>query len=108
MPLPGAVFRSPYPSEFTDSQGRVLSISVAWDDDLAGNTRNILSAQIHRDVGCKWATVIFANPTDVLLRKDLPPAPEGDTTMTAQQVRQRTGFRTIDDMLAAGQITASE
>ena len=98
--------RSPYVAEFADFQGRVLRLIVPWDDSVGG-TRNILSASVHRDAGCLWATVIFANPTDQLMRKDLPAAPEGDTTLTANQVRNRTGFRTIDDLLNAGQITAS-
>lgn len=80
-----------------------LRISVPFNE----TTGAILNGTVvHRDVGCRWTTVIFADPTDQLLRKDLPPAPEGDTTLSAQQVRQFTGFRTITDLLNAGQVTA--
>lgn len=97
---------SPYRCEFSDYEGRVLSITVPWDDS-PGGTRNILSpVAIHRDPGCLWSTVVFENPNDTLLRKPLPAAPEGDTTLTANQIRSATGFRTIDQLMGAGQITA--
>lgn len=97
---------SPWLYETRDYLGRVLSITVPWDD-AAGGTRNILSpVTVHRDPGCKFTTVVFANPSDQLLRKSLPAAPDGDTTLTAAQVRQATGFRTVDDLLNAGQVTA--
>lgn len=97
---------SPYEVEFGDYLGRKLIITVPWDDS-PGGSRNIQSpVTVHRDAGCLWSSIVFANPTDTLARKDLPAAPEGDTTLTANQVRSRTGFRTIDDLWAAGQITA--
>jgi hypothetical protein len=97
---------SPYECSFGDYLGRVLSITVPWDDSVGG-TRNIQSpVSIHRDAGCLWSTIVFANPNDALARKPLPAAPEGDTTLTANQVRSATGARTIDDLLGLGQITA--
>lgn len=97
---------SPWTYDCADYLGRTLTISVPWDDS-AGGTRNILNGTaIHRDAGCLYTTIVFDNPTDQLARKPLPAAPAGDTTLTALQVRQATGFRTIDDLLAAGQVTA--
>jgi hypothetical protein len=97
---------SPYTCGFEDYLGRELSIVVPWDDSVGG-TRNIVSpVSIHRDAGCLWTSIVFANPNDQLLRKPLPAAPEGDTTLTANQVRSATGARTIDDLLGLGQITA--
>lgn len=95
---------NPYNLSYPDYQGLVLSVSVPWN----ATTRAITSASVHRDVGCQYHTIVFANPTDQLLRKDLPAMTDAqtDATFTANQVRQRTGFQTIDDLLAAGQITA--
>lgn len=88
-----------------DYQGKTLSISVPWD----AGTRNILNGTaVHRDVGCMYHTIVFDNPTDQLLRKPLPSMTDAqtDVTFTAVQVRNATGFRTIDDLYAAGQVTA--
>lgn len=102
----GDVPGSPWQAEWLDYLGRKLSVSVPWDDSVGG-TRNILSpTSVHRDAGCLWSTVVFANPNDALARKDLPAAPFGDTSLTAQQVRSATGARTIDELLGLGQVTA--
>lgn len=87
---------------YVDYQGRVLSISVPWNS----STRAIQDGTaVHRDVGCQYRTIVFDNPPT---GKRLPSMTDAQTdlTFTAQQVRNATGFRTIDDLLAAGQITA--
>jgi hypothetical protein len=93
---------SPFVFEAQDYLGRALRVTVPFDDV----TKNILDGTVvHRDDGCLWSTIVFADPSGPL-RKGLPSAPVGDTTFTAQQVRIATGFRTYDDIMAAGQITA--
>lgn len=96
---------SPWSYETRDYLGRVLSITVPWDDSTGG-TRNILSGTVHRDAGCLFSTIVFANPNDQLARKPLPAAPTGNTALTANQIRTATGARTIDDLLGLGQVTA--
>lgn len=96
---------SPFVFSAGDYLGRVLRITVPWDSS-AGGTRAILNGTVvHRDAGCRWSRIIFANPTGPA-RKPMPSAPVGDSTFTAQQVRTATGFQTYDDIIAAGQITA--
>lgn len=93
---------SPFTFRATDYLGRVLSVSVPYDNA----TGDILDGTlVHRDAGCLFSTIVFAIPTGPL-RKTLPSAPVGDSTFTAQQVRIATGFRTYTDIIAAGQITA--
>lgn len=96
---------SPFVFEAQDYLGRALRITVPWDDSVGG-TRDILNGTVvHRDPGCAYASIGFADPTGPLHRR-MPDAPEGDSTFTAQQVRVATGFRTYDDIMASGQITA--
>lgn len=100
----GDVPTSPWAWECSDYLDRHLRITVPWDDSVGG-TRNILSGTVvHRDPGCLWNTVTFDVPIGPNAKR-LPAAPEGDTTLTAQQIRSSTGFRTIDDLMAV-QITA--
>jgi hypothetical protein len=93
---------SPFTFRTVDYMGRVFSITVPFDNA----TKDILNGTVvHRDVGCLYSTVVFSNPSGPL-RKQLPSAPEGDSTFTAQQVRIATGFQTYTDIVNAGQITA--
>jgi hypothetical protein len=100
----GGPIQSPWTYSTSDDPARPrLTISVPFNNA----TRAILNGTaVHRDAGCPFSTVVFANPSDQLLRKPLPAAPVGDTTLTANQVRNATGFQTIEDLLAAGQVTA--
>lgn len=96
---------SPWTYDSQDYLGRVISVSVPWDT----GTGNILNGTVvHRDVGCMFHTIVFDNPSDVLLRKPLPSMTDAqtDVTFTWQQVRNATGFRTYADIVAAGQCTA--
>lgn len=100
--MPKGVLESPYTYLTVDYLGRVLSVSVPFDTV----TLNILNGTlVHRDADCLYSTIVFADPTGPL-RKTLPSAPAGNSTFTAQQVRVATGFRTFQDILDAGQITA--
>lgn len=91
---------SPYVCEFLDYQGLVLRITVSFNDA----TRALTGALVHRDPGCLFTRIVWDNPQGAN-RKPLPAVPEGDTSVTAQQIRSATGFRTIEDVLAV-QITA--
>lgn len=97
--------RTPWVYQATDYVGLRLLVSVDWD---LGGTRNILGATVTRDPGCQYHTIVFENPSNVLLRKPLPRMDDDtvEVTLTAAQVRQATGFRTVDDLNAAGQVTA--
>lgn len=97
----GDPLTSPYYWASGDYLNRQISFSVEFDE----TTRDILSVLIHRDPDCLWTRIIWDDPSNNQKAKYSPTVPEGDTTLTAQQVRQATGFRTIEDMLAV-QITA--
>lgn len=100
----GGPIQSPWTYTTGDDPGEPrLTISVPFNNA----TRAILNGTlVHRDAGCRFSTIVFANPSDQLLRKPLPAAPVGDTTLSAQNVRQATGAQTIEQLLALGQITA--
>lgn len=81
----------------------MLTIAIPWDP-AAGATHDILDGtMVHRDPDCRFNRIYFDIPSR---KKSLPLIPVGDTALTALQVRQATGFRTIEDVIAAGQITA--
>ena len=93
---------SPWYWEAADYLGRKITVTVPFDNA----TRSILNGTvIHRDEGCLYVRIVWDNPTDATKAKRSPDVPEGDTTLTAQQIRSRTGFRTIEDVLAV-QVTA--
>ncbi len=94
-------FSSPYTWGCTDYLGRRLTISIPFNE----TTRAILNGiAVHRDVGCLWSRVVWGVPT-VPTSQRSPAAPEGDSTITANQFRNATGFTTVDEILAV-QITA--
>lgn len=93
---------SPWPWETSDYMGRRITISLPFNE----STGAILDGTvIHRDEGCVLSRIVWDDPTDNVKRKVSPTVPVGDTTLTAPQVRQATGFRNLADVLAV-QITA--
>jgi len=89
-----------------DVNGLHLRITIPWDDTVTGSgTGNIQNGTVvHKDPGCQWNTVVFDVPSGPNA-KPLPLAPDGDTTLTAVQIRNATGFRTITDLQSV-QVTA--
>jgi hypothetical protein len=85
-----------------DYLDRHITISVPFDESTRAIGNGTL---VHRDVGCLYTHIVFDDPSDTVKIKRLPVVPEGDTTLTAQRVRQLTGFRTIEDVMAV-QVTA--
>jgi hypothetical protein len=93
---------SPWVSEFRDYLGRVVRITVNFDDA----TRALTNAVLHRDTGCLWTKVVFDNPGDAVKAKRItaPADGQGDRTYTAAQL-SAVGYTTIDQAMAV-QITA--
>ena len=93
---------SPWQAEFSDYLQRRISIVVNFNDA----TRALVSAVVHRDVGCLYHTIVFDVPSDAVKAKRLaaPTDGAGDRTYTAAQMTAQ-GLRTIEDVLAI-QITA--
>jgi hypothetical protein len=98
----GDPFLSPWFWDARDHLDRVLSITVPFDN-VTGDILN--GIVIHRDPGCLYVRVVWDDPSDPQRAKRTPIAPEGDTTLTAQQLRQATGLRTLTDLQAV-QVTA--
>lgn len=85
-----------------DYQNRLITITVPFDEA----TRAIVDGTVvHRDDDCLWSHIVWDDPSNNQKAKRSPVVPFGDTTLTAQQLRQATTFRTIDDILAV-QVTA--
>lgn len=93
---------SPWYWEAADYLGRKITVTVPFNDA----TRAILNGiVVHRDPGCLYVRVVWDVPSSGSSKRG-PDIPEGgDITLTAVQLRQATGFRTIEDVLAV-QVTA--
>lgn len=101
----GDPIQSPWTYSSSDDPNEPrLTIVVPFNN----STRAIQNGTVvHRDAGCDENTIVFGNPTDQLLRKPLPQAPVGDTTLSSNQVRNALGIsNSIEALLALGQITA--
>jgi hypothetical protein len=84
-----------------DSQGRHITITIPFNN----STRAILNGiVVHRDAGCTYTRIVIGVPSDPSSRRTAS-VPNGDTTFTANQFRNATGFTTIDQVLDL-QITA--
>lgn len=84
-----------------DFLGRHITITVPFNT----TTRAILNGTIvHRDAGCVYTKIVFGVPSDPGSQRTAS-VPNGDTSITATQFRNATGFTTIDQVLAL-QITA--
>lgn len=84
-----------------DYLGRHLSITIPFNDA----TRAIQNGTVvHRDAGCMFTRIVVGLPSDSGAQRTAR-VPNGDTSATANQFRQATGFTTIDQVLAL-QVTA--
>lgn len=97
----GDPFLSPWVWDAHDYLDRALTITIPFNN----NTRALQGATIVRDPGCLYVRVVWDDPTDAAKAKRSPVAPEGTTTLTTNQLRQATGFQTIEDLMAV-QVTA--
>lgn len=84
-----------------DFLGRHITITIPFNN----STRAIQNGTVvHRDVGCLYTKIVFGVPSDPGSQRTAS-VPNGDTTITANQLRNTTGFTTIDQVLNL-QITA--
>jgi hypothetical protein len=98
----GDPYLSPWVWDARDYLGRAIVVTVPFNDA----TRDILNGiVIHRDTGCLYVRIVWDDPSNPQKAKRSPVVPVGDTTLTAQQLRQATGFRTIEELMAV-QVTA--
>ncbi|GAB3884671.1 hypothetical protein [Terrabacter terrigena] len=85
-----------------DYQDNHLTITIPFDEV----TRLIQDGGvIHRDPGCVYSVIVWDNPSDPQKAKRLAGVPDGDTVVTARQIKQATGFTTAEDLVSV-QITA--
>ena len=96
---------SPVVQEFTDFEGRAISISVAFNT----TTRAITGMSSHRDAGCLFSKILIGtsadgNPDDT---DKVVAVPFGDRTLNSTQLAALAthGLATIEDFSAL-QITA--
>jgi len=83
-----------------DNMGRHLSITIPFNNSTRAIQNGIV---VHRDPDCLYTRVVIGFPDGTAQRT--PSMQAGDTTFTATQFRNATGFTTIDQVLAL-QITA--
>ena len=100
--LRGDPLNSPYIWQDRDYNGKLISITVNFDN----TTRALTSAVVHRDTGCVYTKIVFDIPSDGVKAKRLaaPVDGAGDRTYTSAQMATQ-GLNTITDVLAI-QITA--
>lgn len=93
---------SPWGYTATDYQGKILSISVTFNE----TTRAPIQATISRDVGCRYSKILIGVGADG--KPDSTPrtfnVPQGVSTYTAAQLHSG-GIDTIED-ITSRQITA--
>lgn len=97
----GDPFLSPWVWDARDYLGRAIVITVPFND----TTRALQGATIVRDPDCLYVRIVWDNPSDPQKAKRSPVVPVGTTNLTTQQLRQATGFQTVEDLLAV-QVTA--
>lgn len=99
----GDVLQSPYVSEFADYAGKVIRITVAFNN----STRVISGAQVFRDADCRFTRILIGlggdGRPDSTSRSFNVPA---GTTSVGKAVFTNQGFDTIEEFQAL-QITAA-
>lgn len=99
MPAPPLMV-SPFVMRFNDYMDRAITITINFDPE----TRQLLGGNVVRDPGCLWTKIVWDTPTSANAKR-FPSVPEGTTNFTSNQIRNATGFTTIDQVTAL-QITA--
>ncbi len=94
--------QSPYVWESGDYQGRVIRITIVFNNA----TRAITSASVFRDADCVFTRLYLGRGTDGSPNSSTRSitVPDGTTNVPVQQMANR-GFSTIEDFLGL-QITA--
>lgn len=103
MGVGGGVQQTPWTDEWQDVDGRRLAVSVAFTQA----TGVLQSAQVYRDVGCRYANILFGLGADG--KPDSTPrkfAVNPGTTNITKAMLNSGGLINISDILAS-QITAS-
>lgn len=99
----GDPLTSPYVYEAGDYQGKVIRITVTFDNA----TRAITGCTVHRDAGCVYNNIyvgLGGDGTPNSTTKSFKNIPTGDTVIPVSQLVNQ-GLTVIEDILAL-QITA--
>jgi hypothetical protein len=98
----GAPIQSPYVQTFQDNFGKVVRLTVTFDN----TTRALSGASVFRDAGCQWTHIYIGRGADGTPNTTTKAftVPTGTTNLSSGQLGQR-GLDVIEDILSL-QITA--